>query len=259
MADEDRPFNKAAQLKPILEAARIVPSAVVARVHLARVFGVSEDDDELIQSRLKHTRKAIREVQRDLKKVPDINHELYLSWVRPSIQMLTVANLDKQFSADRTIIDTNDIVKVAFCEDTLRRYTTEDHIADETLAGIRTSVEQLKADILGSGFDHDLEEALVDALQALLIAIDEYALRGVARLKEGLAVAVGTVVINFGMLKKPGVWNRWQKHAATFAAIAGGLWTAIQFALKNRTELQQGLVVIQGLLGMGPGEPPPEE
>ena len=254
MSEQGSPFHKAEQLRPILYAANSGGSGKTARQHIADVFTVSPDHDAILQSRLKQTRRLIRDVQREVKKIPDIDHDLYLSWVTQALKMFTVSNLGIGWSGG--YIQPEILIRLDFCIDALKKYFTEEHIAEEKLKGIRKSTEELKADILEAGFEHELEEALIDALQALLTAMDEYYLRGTVRLKEGLSIAVGTVVVNFKLFNKPEEDSRWQKYSERFGQIVRGLWSVIQFSIKNKAELQQGWTVVQGLIEGGPQTPP---
>ena len=82
--------------------------------------------------------------------------------------MFTVSNLGNAWKSGRVFLDPSDLIRVDFCIDALKKYFTEEHIAEEKLNDIRKTIEALKSDILEAGFEPDLEEALVDALQALL-------------------------------------------------------------------------------------------
>ena len=86
MSDQDKPFNKAQQLKPILESATLANQETVARQVLGDIFRINPKNDDLLQSRLKQTRKLIREVQREVKRVPEIDYNLYLTWVPNALE-----------------------------------------------------------------------------------------------------------------------------------------------------------------------------
>jgi hypothetical protein len=246
MSVQDRPFNKAEQLKPVLRVATLGPNKQ-SRTVLADVFGIDEKDDYIIHSRVEQTRRLIREVERDVKSIPGINYEIFLSWVPSALHMFTVPDLNQGWHS-RPLLKEGDLIRIDFCIDVLKKHFTEDHISEEKLKEVKKTVEELKADILGAGFEPELKEALVDALQALLTAIDEYSLRGISRIKEGLSIAVGTVVINFGLLRKPGAWEHWQKYSQRFIQVVNTLGTLIGFASKHKDEIGEGIKQVRGLL-----------
>lgn len=228
-----------------------------ARVQLAKLFGVGQDDVFDLYRAIEQAYELAQAIERDISSIDDIDTTLFLEHIAPLRRVFVVANLEGPWDPIFNTLN-NGMSKqsLRFCSDVLSRRVPEHLVPQDELDSIRKSVDELVSLVDASSFPNDVKVNLLDAIEVLRRALHEYDLRGAERLKEGWAESVGKVAVTFSRahdsdpVAADTVWSKFKWVWDKFDSV-------VTYALKIRPLLEAGAKILPMLTeGKPPGAPP---
>lgn len=184
-------------LKRLLDVQKGGNSLDEALSHLWRLDPL---DYTRLLTRVSSTMKLVGSVERAIKKVPDINHDVYLGWVSPVRSAFTIMNWKQDFTSWRNNSFSRETMAViAICDDTLRRIAPEPQLDEAKLSTIRSDAwELLGAVMQADDIDSRLREFIERHLVIIIQGLDDAEFTGVESLSVGLEQLIGAYYVNRG-------------------------------------------------------------
>jgi hypothetical protein len=125
--------------------------------------------------------------------VPDLDREMYLTWVPRLEAAFMGCGLNAQVSGFLASFDESSHQALAFGAELLSRVQAEKTVDQDELSKIAQQVEELRRDTTQSDIDEDLKIYVLEGLADIASAIEEYELEGMTSLERGLAVVLGSL------------------------------------------------------------------
>ncbi len=198
--------NPAERVHAILhEAKNLMQLGTTARGSIlwSRVFGLSDDNNDrndiasliTVAQRLVQFDKLIDEAEAALRGIEGLSDKYFRPFPRiREIPRQSLAMITQDVGAVINSITEGDMTVLEFCAERLKGVVNEPVIDEEELTDILDAIELLSKDVATLG-DQQLKTFILDQLESMRRAIFEYRIRGPERLKEGLAVIVGNLVV----------------------------------------------------------------
>ncbi len=172
-------YNPAGRLHSILLTARSGPANEPIKASFKRAFQ-AVDDGELFR-KLGMTMELSDEVKRLILQQPSLDHDEHLSWY-PRIRNFLALNLAKE----QYPLLGEDLKALRFCSLEIEKHKQENEIPEADLRELLAEIESLSNTTLGCSIDKQLKLWLLDRLNAIRRAVQDYAIRG----SEGITEAV---------------------------------------------------------------------
>lgn len=176
-------------------------------------------------------RKLIDETEQRLRNIENLDTELYLQPF-PSLRHVmrfSSMNVSNYANSLMSQISDGDMTVLAFCAAKLSEFPAEPVIAEELLKELLEDVNALYDQVLESSLEASLKTLILEQLQSIRIAIHEYYIRGIARLREELEKSIGALVVNEDLIKRSNDKEEVKKfggiitNMATYISIAANL------------------------------------
>jgi len=160
------------------------------------ILNVPIGDSPLLLRRIGHVMELPSLIATEIRDLPNVNHDIYLKWlprVNASIGMMNFQNPWKTF-IDR--FDAEILYGIEICADTLHRSCPEKIISESTLKELSDKVTKLQEDLSNEGIPTSVAHFIMERLEEIRLALEEYSYRGSAPLERALENTVGKVVIS---------------------------------------------------------------
>lgn len=151
----------------------------------AQTFGVPHDDLYQIFHHLIVLRQLLDEVEKQIKAIPNINHEVYLKRFSKIRKALAPTNFQEDWFKS-SHIDEGMLATLEFCAERLSATSPEKTPLDDEIEALWQAVESLKEQILSEEVDAQLQSILLDLVESMRRAIHEYRFWGVDGLRQEL-------------------------------------------------------------------------
>lgn len=230
--------NGAKRLLQILERAKTITggnSQLSGLEAWAEVFDIPKPDskdiplefEETVVSSILQLRKLVDEVEEELRRFEGLDLELYL---RPFSRLRYVTRLafltNNNFYSVLAQLTEGDMTVLAFCVAKMAELPAEPIITEEQLKELSEDVNALYAQVLESSLENELRTIILDRLQSIKIAIHQYHIRGIVRLREELEKSIGVLVLNEDLIKQ----SNDREEVKRFGNIVTNLATYISIA-----------------------------
>lgn len=156
-----------------------------------------------VLSCVQQTLKLVDEVEELIKNIQDINHERYLRPF-PRIKEAFPKSLNHFWSEHRSFINKvteGDLVVLEFCIDVISSFHPEKIVNENEIKEITVEISKLYEQIYSSDLEKPLKDLLLDLLEIMRSSVHEYRIRGIARLKEGIAEVLGKLILNKDLIQ----------------------------------------------------------
>ncbi len=184
------------------------------------------------------------QVKADVRRLKNINHDLYLRSLTRLEQAFINSNSNAPLSTLLGNVDGVILQGLEFCADQLDRVSTETVVSPQMLTQLLKDLEAVTKTILASDLDAGFQALLIAKLEEIRSAILAYRLFGLTPLQNAVESAVGALIIRHEQAKEPK--NR--KAAKDWLAFV----VSVQTIIKNFVVLGRELPpVVMKLLGSG--------
>ena len=228
--------NPAGRLYDLIYAARQQPPSNTIRAVWAEVFGINPMDTILLLRSLADLIDLAAETKNALSRLPDVDVDLYLQPFASIEQLLSMMNIDRQWTEGINLIDKATLQGLQFGADKLSRVSGFTEIEQSDLDQLRESVEQLLNEILAAKLPEALTQLFVRNLETLRQALLGYRLRGVQGLEQEMERALGSMVMHYDQVKACKEGSAEQKTWKSYAELLTR-FNALVTAAKNIKEL----------------------
>jgi len=186
----------------------------------------------------------IQQVEREIKALPNISHDLYT--VQLGRLRTAIINSNPNATLGQLIgaIDAVVLQGLEFCADQLDRTSSETKLSEGELATLKSQIEQLIESVTKADVDPAFRTFLVVRLEELRSAIVAYRLFGIEPLRKAVEGAVGAFV----MVHKEADTERNRRTAMQFIKDIGAIQNVINGAVVLGHVIPP---IVQGLLGRG--------
>ncbi len=192
--------------------------------------------------------------------MPNLNQELYFSWIPKLDAALTSNGFNGTVGTFFATFDKLALDNLEFCADLLSRLRPEKTIDTETLTKIAKQVEQLRRDAEAAKIDESLKSSILDDLDDIASAIEDYAFGGISSLERGVQRAFGSLVLKgdrAARLKENSVWKRFIQILSTLTLAISAANGALQLPHNvHQFLIQHGVVEEHLQLTYDPGQSP---
>ena len=224
--------NPAGRLATILRKAKKYPKQNdVAKNVWPKILEVDPADMPQLLSRLGKLMELLEIISDEIKLQQDINHDIYLKWV-PKVQAgFSVINLNGGFSAFTNPIDEAALDGLDFCSDLLSRRIPEKVLDKDKLQNIYKDTEELVKEIIASGTEKDLKTFMVNKLNEIIKAIQEYQINGSSPIEKAIESTFGALATKEGLYegtKKTSKGDKFWNIMARVALVSGIALTSVQ-------------------------------
>jgi hypothetical protein len=186
----------------------------------------------------------IGQVERDIRALPNVTHELYTAQLGRLRSAIINSNPNGPLGHLVGNIDPVMLQGLDFCADQLDRASSEKKLTDSELDALRSQVEQLIDSVIKADLDPAFCSYLSVRLEELRSALITYRLFGIEPLGKAVEGALGAFV----MAHKEANTERHRKTAMNFLKDIG----AIQNVINGAVALGHAIPpIVQGLLGSG--------
>jgi hypothetical protein len=231
MSNDSIPIdNPAGRLHRILQKAKDTQETGQigqAREGWAKVFDIPasfirtdrverEVEEKLIEN-LIQLRLLIDETERSLRDIEGLP-ERYLRPF-PRIRQIPLTELNVPFGNYISGITEDTLTVLEFCAEELSGRHSEPVVDDDQLKELLEDVNALFDEIKTSTLPSDLKVLLLQELEEIRKAIQQYRIRGVERLREGLAAVTGSVMVNAELIKNGNQYEAVSKFKKVFFAL----------------------------------------
>ena len=193
MIDESNP---AGRLYKILMAARKYQDDTKIRKVWSETLNCSESDDAEISLRVIEVYQLSHEVQRLIKLIPELNHDLYLESFSKIDSAIFPLNLQSRWGDKKKSLGEGLMTSLKFCAEELGKHYSEESISDDDLKEVTQMVTELFDVVSSSDIDPTLRMALLEEIERIRSAIAVYRIRGARGVKEALQSLLGAVIVN---------------------------------------------------------------
>lgn len=136
------------------------------------------------------------EIEQEIKKIPELPHARYLSWVVPMQLAFTKLNLDAPFGEYGIVFDQNVRALIEICEDVLARNRPQAGIPSEELKRIQRLVrEAIDATAAEQGINPVLRDYMLHNLNLVENAINDYRVMGIEVITEAVERVFGSAYL----------------------------------------------------------------
>ena len=122
------------------------------------------------------------------------NPTLYLKW-RPKVDQILSVSLESTWDNVVTAIDNYTLLSLEHCDNELSKCSGEGNIDGQQLQKIADRVVELMEEVRGDDIDSDITTYIIDRLEEILKAIDEFSLTGPVGVKRAIEENLGGFII----------------------------------------------------------------
>jgi len=173
----------------------------------------------------KRAREALLNVR------PELSRDLYFRWIPKLEAALLGPGLTADVSGFNSTFDKSALDNLEFCADLLSRQCPEKTIENQALAKIVKEAQQLRQDTVGAEIDEGLRSYILDGLDDITSAIEDYDLEGIASVERGVERAFGRILVKndqAARLRGQSVWKRFGGLLSTLALVVSAANGAVQ-------------------------------
>jgi hypothetical protein len=190
------PNNPAARLLALVRVLAGSNPDLAAKEIWAAVLNAPASDAGRLFSQLAKVLQLVDSAEAVVRSLPGVNYGLYLSWLPEIRQLASYTNLDVPWRSYQPHLKAEVLQGIAFCDDLLRRnHACETSIPEDELRSIREEARRLLLEVTEARMPPDLRAYVIQHLEAVIRAIDDYPLLGADPLRQVLSEALGAVVI----------------------------------------------------------------
>ncbi|HVF51942.1 MAG TPA: hypothetical protein VNA19_17795 [Pyrinomonadaceae bacterium] len=251
MNDNETKVNSAQRLINILSAAiNVQDHNQQARTAWAEVFGIENPRTESgllsVISRLVALKKVFAEVEEALRRIPNINEELFIAPVSRLANVASINSLTDSFSGYTRHLSQADMTALKFSEHQLSQYPefNESQVPSKDLKDILIEVDNLIERILGSSLPEELRTSLLELLHEVRKGVLEYRIRGAVALRDTLTKSLGILAAN----KEDVEENKESDEVQSLGRMLVRIDKAYTFALKMKPMLEAAANILPRLL-----------
>jgi len=227
--------NPAGRLAAILRKGQKLQAQQKALQAWASLLEVEESNKSLLLQRLGHVLALPEQIQKEMQDIPGINHERRLKWMAPTVGILGNFNLEKGWKDLMGRFREETIYGIEICSDDLlnrRPKGLEQDNLDELLERVNGLLSELET----AGFAENVRADILDHLNAIKCAIEEYKLRGAKPIEAETERLLGALQL------KAHLW---------FNGGSRGFWRGIKKLLQALILLNLGIEAGQQLIDKG--------
>lgn len=194
MMDETNPAKR---LHQILISARDKPLQTAVRDIWSDVLGCDSTDDFEITKQVAEVYALYKDVEKIVRQIPDLNHNLYLS-LFPQIQFaIFPLNLNTSWESQKGKLTEGVLTRLEFCANELNKTYAEETLTAENLDEIKNLVNELFDAIeVSADIPLSLRMAILEELEKIRWALSIYRIKGAKGVKEALQSLLGSILIN---------------------------------------------------------------
>lgn len=188
--------NPAGRLHEILAQAAKNADQVKTREVWASVLDCEVEDDAEITRRVVEVYGLTQEVERLVRLIPDLNHDLYLASFDRLEKAFFPLHLQNPWGQSKNALAPDVLTRLQFCAEELGKHYTEEAVDSEALDEIAELVATTFEAVEFSEIDPALRLALLETLEGIRHALATYRIHGAKGVKEALQSLLGSVVVN---------------------------------------------------------------
>ena len=193
--------NPAGRLYQLLSAARASNPHLPVKKVWSDIFKVSENELHKVYYYLTLLLSLVEHTEKEIKLIPNIDHQLYLRPFAPIKNILAVSNFDSSWSVHSQQLSDSVMTGLQFCSERLSHCRPDNPAVDE-LKDLKVEVDDLFESIQSSTIDADLKSVLLDFTESMRRALTEYQLRGISGLREDLFSILDKLQRNFKLVEQ---------------------------------------------------------
>jgi len=160
------------------------------------------------------------QVKQEIERQQDIDYDIYLKWM-PSVQeAFNTLNLSGNIASFHNPISEVTLHGLEFCADLLSRQAPEKELPRDQLSQLDQKVTELIDEILAAEIDPYLKRYMLDKLNLVLQAIQEYKISGIVPLVKAFEATVGSVVVDRDIYEKTKKTKTGSKFWSVMAHVA---------------------------------------
>lgn len=188
-------INPAARLLLWIETAKRQDNSRTAISVWCKVFDLKDPDPPGVFRRLGYLLDLAEETETLVRKIPDLDYDLYLSGLPQIREGLSYLNLNNPWEGIKPYFSERSLAHLSFCAERIAKHFPEQEITEDTLRELAADVDTLFDKIAASPLKSDLKELFLALLERMRRAIAEYRIRGAGSLREALENSVGRLVL----------------------------------------------------------------
>ncbi len=189
--------NAAGRLWKVLTAAMRL-SGGQTHPPLAKAFGIEGTPNSLtIVRALTLAIEAADEIESRVKRIPNVDHDLYLHSIAPVREGFLAAIQNYDFNQWRNgHLKAEYLPPLLFCSDLLSKHCPEQEIEQDELLTLTKALNELYEFILASQINDNLRLIILEQLQNIQRSIRDYRIKGVYVLNDALSTAAGDIILH---------------------------------------------------------------
>lgn len=188
--------NPAGRLFNIIEPASKKPDKAKVREVWQQVLNCDGVDEAELTKRVIEVYTLCQEVQKLIKMIPDLNHELYLSAFPNIEKAIFPLHMGNNWQNHKRYLDEGVLAKIQFSSEELKKHYSEETISEDDLLEVKTLVEELFETVSNSNIDPTLRLVLLEELEKIRSSIAMFRIKGAKGIKEALQSTLGAVYAN---------------------------------------------------------------
>ncbi len=192
-------INSVERLHRLLHQAKSL-SGKTCRETIAHVLNVSSEDLLAFFHGFQQILKLVYDAQQIMKKIVEsqgYDAQKFLSpypQIMATLQTIT-ANLDRRWDEHKHSITEVQLTTLLLSVDLIPKVDSEEVIEEDELAKILSEIDELTEEIIGTGLEANLKSMLVNHLEEMRMAVNDYRIRGAVRLSEVGVSGIGTAIV----------------------------------------------------------------
>lgn len=165
-------------------------------------LGSEENDAVSIRRALTRLDQLFEEVERKIRSIPDVNHEVYIRHF-PTL-MQGFANLNLRVKANQVLnfMSESAITSLEHSAERLGEEYQVGQVSDEELSELVSKIDEVTEFVLRGSLDSKLKEIAIDLLEALRGSVVEYRVRGLEGMEARIDEATGKLVRYYAVKTK---------------------------------------------------------
>lgn len=134
------------------------------------------------------------QIASEIKSFSDLDHRLYLGWQNEFAQALMHISVRASFQEFSGKLTDSLLLSIEFCSHELSKRCPEKVVEEDKLNELKTEARKLYDEILKADLDPALSRYLLDNLQMIIQAIENYVFTGARGIEQSIDAIVGTIV-----------------------------------------------------------------
>lgn len=189
--------NPAGRLLEVLKRAKAFqPPNAKALEAWAKILEVPPNDIPHLLTQFGKVLTLPKIVQERIKSQEEINHSIYLKWVPKVESCFKSINLETTIHSFTSNLDEAALDGLEFCSELLSRVQPEIEIDEKEIGKITKQIHKLQDEIIQSEIDNQYKFFMLEKLEELLKALQEYRIMGVEPIDEVFVNTFGRLATN---------------------------------------------------------------